>query len=67
MPKIISISQTVLEIMHGNETEQTDRQTDGWTDRRGDSYIPPLNFVYGGYNNHFVQYQLLLRAGNRLN
>ena len=46
MPKIISISQIVLEIIHGNETGQTD----GRTDRRDDSYIPPLNFVYRGYN-----------------
>ena len=24
--------------------------TDGWTDGQGDSYIPPPNFVCGGYN-----------------
>ena len=22
-----------------------------WTDRQGDSYISPNNFVYGGFNN----------------
>ena len=32
--------------------EQTDRQTDGQTDRQGDSYIPPPNFVCGGYNDN---------------
>ena len=28
-----------------------DRRTDGQTDRQGDSYIPPPNFVCGGYND----------------
>ena len=27
----------------------TDGQTDGQTDRQGDSYIPPPNYVCGGY------------------
>ena len=30
---------------------QTERRTDGQTDRQGETYIPPPNFVCGGYKN----------------
>ena len=29
------------------------RYMDGWTDGQGDSYIPPSNFVCGGYKKEF--------------
>ena len=34
--------------MAGTRCEQTDRQTDGRTDRQGDSYIPPQTLFAGG-------------------
>ena len=38
----------------------TDRRTDGRTDRQTDwfLYTPPLNFVPGGYNKHFILHNL---------
>ena len=35
---------------HGRTDGRTDRQTDRRTDEQGESSIPPLNFVSGGYN-----------------
>ena len=35
---------------------RTDGRTDRQTDRQGDSYIPPPNFVCGGYNKKYCEY-----------
>ena len=42
-------------------------QTDGRKDRQSDSYIPPLNFVRGGYNektslNIDVQVEIIMHV-----
>ena len=52
----IQIGQGSTKLWPGHDVNrrtdrQTDRQTDGQTDRQGDSYIPPPNFVCGGYND----------------
>ena len=55
---MVSQCQTIKKLWAGEESAQTDGQTVGQTDRQTDSYIPPLNFVPGGYNKHFILHNL---------